>query len=68
MTEARLPPDGDTVLVRYCDFCGKRQEQVQLLMVGPRADICDECIDLCAEIVAEKRARGNPNTPDGETQ
>ncbi|NMA89874.1 MAG: ATP-dependent protease ATP-binding subunit ClpX [Amphibacillus sp.] len=37
-----------------CSFCGKTQEQVRKLVAGPGVYICDECIDLCAEIVEEE--------------
>ena len=37
-----------------CSFCGKRQEQVKKLVGGPGVYICDECIDLCNEILAEE--------------
>jgi len=36
-----------------CSFCGKNQKQVKKLVAGPGVYICDECIDLCTEIVAE---------------
>jgi ATP-dependent Clp protease ATP-binding subunit ClpA len=36
-----------------CSFCGKSQKQVKKLIAGPGVYICDECIDLCNEIVAE---------------
>jgi hypothetical protein len=36
-----------------CSFCGKSQKQVKKLVAGPGVYICDECIDLCTEIVAE---------------
>lgn len=36
-----------------CSFCGKSQEEVNRLIAGPGAYICDECVDLCSEIVAE---------------
>ena len=38
-----------------CSFCGKSQHKVGWLIAGPVANICDECIDLCAEIVHDKR-------------
>ena len=34
-----------------CSFCGKSQEQVRKLIAGPGVYICDECIDLCNEIL-----------------
>ncbi|MFC4355986.1 ATP-dependent protease ATP-binding subunit ClpX [Chryseomicrobium palamuruense] len=37
-----------------CSFCGKPQEQVRKLVAGPGVYICDECIDLCSEIVEEE--------------
>jgi len=37
-----------------CSFCGKGQEQVKRLIAGPGVYICDECIDLCSEIIADE--------------
>ena len=37
-----------------CSFCGKPQEQVRKLIAGPDVYICDECIDLCSDIVYEE--------------
>jgi hypothetical protein len=37
-----------------CSFCGKHQDQVQRLIAGPRVFICDACISLCNEILAEE--------------
>ena len=34
-----------------CSFCGKTQEQVRRLIAGPGVYICDECIELCSEII-----------------
>ena len=39
-----------------CSFCGKSQEQVRKLIAGPGVYICDECIDLCNEILDEELA------------
>ncbi|PKL40610.1 MAG: ATP-dependent Clp protease ATP-binding subunit ClpX [Spirochaetae bacterium HGW-Spirochaetae-1] len=39
----------------FCSFCGKSQEVVKKLVAGPDVYICDECIELCNEIVAEER-------------
>jgi ATP-dependent Clp protease ATP-binding subunit ClpX len=41
-----------------CSFCGKSQEQVRKLIAGPRVYICDECIELCNEIIAEEFEKG----------
>ncbi len=43
--------------VPTCSFCGKRHDEVNKLIAGPDVNICDECVHLCAEIVAEDRAR-----------
>ena len=48
-----------------CSFCGKTQDQVRKLIAGPgNAYICDECVDLCAEIMEEEL--GNQDDIDGE--
>ena len=36
-----------------CSFCGKNQEQVRRLIAGPGVYICDECINLCSEIITD---------------
>ena len=43
--------DGNEQLL--CSFCGKSQRQVKKLIAGPGVYICDECIDLCNEIIAK---------------
>jgi ATP-dependent Clp protease ATP-binding subunit ClpX len=43
--------------VPSCSFCGKRHDEVSKLIAGPEVNICDECVQLCSEIVAEDRAR-----------
>ena len=37
-----------------CSFCGKTQEQVRRLIAGPGVYICDECIELCSEIIVDE--------------
>ncbi len=37
-----------------CSFCGKSQNEVRKLIAGPTVYICDECIDLCNDIIAEE--------------
>jgi ATP-dependent Clp protease ATP-binding subunit ClpX len=41
----------------FCSFCGKNQEEVKKLIAGPSVYICDECIELCTDIVAEEEER-----------
>ena len=40
-----------------CSFCGKSQEEVKKLIAGPTVYICDECIELCNEIMVEEWAQ-----------
>ncbi|MES2939542.1 MAG: ATP-dependent Clp protease ATP-binding subunit ClpX [Pseudomonadota bacterium] len=56
----------------YCSFCGKSQHEVKKLIAGPSVFICDECIDLCNEIIRDelpqgdeqREARGDLPTPN----
>ena len=50
---ARIGDGGDLL---KCSFCGKSQKQVRKLIAGPGVYICDECIDLCNEIIEEELA------------
>ena len=45
---------GETTETYICSFCGKSQKQVKKLIAGPAVYICDECIDLCNEIIEEE--------------
>jgi len=47
---------GDSGELLKCSFCGKSQKQVKKLIAGPGVYICDECIDLCNEIIEEELA------------
>jgi len=44
-------------VVLYCSFCGKTQHEVSKLVAGPHVFICDECIDVCSDIIDEKLLR-----------
>ena len=44
--------DGGKLL--YCSFCGKSQHEVRKLIAGPSVFICDECVDLCNDIIREE--------------
>ncbi len=46
-------PDGDNKLL-YCSFCGKSQHEVRKLIAGPSVFICDECVELCNDIIREE--------------
>ncbi|MDR0577514.1 MAG: ATP-dependent Clp protease ATP-binding subunit ClpX [Candidatus Accumulibacter sp.] len=54
--------DGGEKLL-YCSFCGKSQHEVKQLISGPSVFICDECIDLCNDLVRDK----SPAEQDGKT-
>lgn len=45
---------GDSNKVLYCSFCGKNQHEVRKLIAGPSVYICDECVDLCNDIISEE--------------
>ncbi len=44
----------------HCSFCSKRQAQVAKLIAGPKVYICDECVSLCDDILAEEHAKAEP--------
>ena len=50
---------GETSDLLKCSFCGKTQKQVKKLIAGPGVYICDECIDLCNEIIVEELSDAN---------
>ncbi|WP_297830854.1 ATP-dependent Clp protease ATP-binding subunit ClpX, partial [Thermomonas sp.] len=45
---------GDSGKILYCSFCGKSQHEVRKLIAGPSVFICDECVDLCNDIIREE--------------
>ncbi|MFC4225183.1 ATP-dependent Clp protease ATP-binding subunit ClpX [Lysinibacter cavernae] len=47
---------GESADLLKCSFCGKSQKQVQQLIAGPGVYICDECVELCNEIIEERMA------------
>src|SRR3989344_448814 len=49
----------------YCSFCGKSQHEVRKLIAGPTVFICDECVELCMDIIREEHKIGFKKTPDG---
>ena len=46
--------DGENGKLLYCSFCGKSQNEVKKLIAGPSVFICDECVDLCNDIIREE--------------
>jgi len=45
---------GDSTKILYCSFCGKSQHEVRKLIAGPSVFICDECVELCNDIIREE--------------
>jgi len=55
LSDTITPSTSDKVL--HCSFCGKSQHEVKKLIAGPSVFICDECIDLCTDIIQEEIAK-----------
>jgi len=49
----------------YCSFCGKSQHEVRKLIAGPTVFICDECVELCMDIIREETKSGLVRSSDG---
>jgi len=49
----------------YCSFCGKSQHEVRKLIAGPSVFICDECVDLCNDIISEEVQESDVESPSG---
>jgi len=54
MTDERQGRSGDSGKILYCSFCGKSQHEVRKLIAGPSVFICDECVELCNDIIREE--------------
>ncbi|WP_042013136.1 ATP-dependent protease ATP-binding subunit ClpX [Aeromonas fluvialis] len=63
MTEKRKG-EGDKLL--YCSFCGKSQHEVRKLIAGPSVYICDECVELCNDIIREEIREISPKRDGNE--
>ncbi|MGB0361305.1 MAG: ClpX C4-type zinc finger protein, partial [Endozoicomonas sp.] len=64
MTDETGGKDEDSKLL-YCSFCGKSQHEVRKLIAGPSVFICDECVDLCNDIIREEiQDGGNEETSE----
>ena len=48
---------GDDGKLLYCSFCGKSQHEVRKLIAGPTVYICNECVEVCLDIIAEDRVQ-----------
>ena len=56
---------GDTKSTLYCSFCGKSQHEVRKLIAGPTVFICDECVELCMDIILEESKSSLVKSRDG---
>ncbi len=54
MSDDRQSRSGDSSKILYCSFCGKSQHEVRKLIAGPSVFICDECVELCNDIIREE--------------
>ncbi|MFA5684195.1 MAG: ATP-dependent Clp protease ATP-binding subunit ClpX [Lysobacteraceae bacterium] len=54
MSDERSGRTGDSGKILYCSFCGKSQHEVRKLIAGPSVFICDECVELCNDIIREE--------------
>ncbi|NWG45172.1 MAG: ATP-dependent Clp protease ATP-binding subunit ClpX [Alphaproteobacteria bacterium] len=57
--------NGDSKSTLYCSFCGKSQHEVRKLIAGPTVFICDECVELCMDIIREENKSSLVKARDG---
>lgn len=67
MTDKKDNKTGKTTENLTCSFCGKRQQEVIKLIAGPMSFICDECINLCVDILREDSKKSPLNTDGTKT-
>lgn len=60
MSDENTIDGDDNGKLLYCSFCGKSQHEVRKLIAGPSVFICDECVDLCNDIIREEMEEANP--------
>ncbi|MDF1803135.1 ATP-dependent Clp protease ATP-binding subunit ClpX [Thalassovita sp.] len=56
---------GDSKNTLYCSFCGKSQHEVRKLIAGPTVFICDECVELCMDIIREETKTAGLKSSEG---
>ncbi len=64
MSDDNIIGSDDNGKLLYCSFCGKSQHEVRKLIAGPSVFICDECVDLCNDIIREEIEDANPEDSD----
>ena len=60
MSDDKTTKDQDNGKLLYCSFCGKSQHEVRKLIAGPSVFICDECVELCNDIIREEMQDQSP--------
>jgi ATP-dependent Clp protease ATP-binding subunit ClpX len=60
-----MSKSGDSKNTLYCSFCGKSQHEVRKLIAGPTVFICDECVELCMDIIREEHKTHLVKSRDG---
>jgi len=60
-----MSKSGDSKNTLYCSFCGKSQHEVRKLIAGPTVFICDECVELCMDIIREENKTSIVKSRDG---
>ncbi len=60
-----MSKSGDSKNTLYCSFCGKSQHEVRKLIAGPTVFICDECVELCMDIIREEHKTQFVKSRDG---
>jgi len=59
MSDDKNGTGDDSKKLLYCSFCGKSQHEVRKLIAGPSVFVCDECVELCNDIIREELQEGN---------
>ncbi len=62
---SKVSSGGDSKNTLYCSFCGKSQHEVRKLIAGPTVFICDECVELCMDIIREEHKTTLVRSRDG---
>ncbi len=62
---SKVSNSGDSKNTLYCSFCGKSQHEVRKLIAGPTVFICDECVELCMDIIREENKSSMVKSGEG---
>lgn len=62
---SKVSGSGETKNTLYCSFCGKSQHEVRKLIAGPNVFICDECVELCMDIIREENKSSLVKSTEG---